>query len=97
MPHSTKKGDANGNWTDTLAQFLLREAGVEAVRIDPGAGKVAIATLGQVDLARLREKLAAVIEAHRADMTADALHAAQAPAGFSLTTGAGGATLQRDT
>ncbi|MBE2214017.1 MAG: heavy metal translocating P-type ATPase [Opitutaceae bacterium] len=97
MPHSTKKGDANGNWTDTLAQFLLREAGVEAVRIDPGAGKVAIATLGHVDLARLREKLAAVIEAHRADMTADALHAAQAPAGFSLTTGAGGATLQRDT
>jgi len=97
MPNSKKKGEATANWTDTLAQFLMREQGVEAVRIDPGAGKVAVATLGNVDLARLREKLAAVIDAHREDIRSGALGTATAPTGFSLSTGADGATLQRET
>lgn len=97
MAKAAKKSEAPANWTETLAQFLVREQGVEAVRIDPGAGRVAIATLGQVDLARLREKLAAVIEAHREDLRVGALDGATAPAGFSLQTGAHGATMQRDT
>jgi len=97
MPPADRPGENHVRWTDTLAQFLLHEEAVEAVRIDPAAGKVAIATLGPVDLGRLREKLAAVIDAHRADLHPEALGTARAPAGFSLVTGADGATLQRAT
>ena len=99
MPKAPNNAEAPppASWTDTLAHFLLGEEGVEAVRLDPRAGKVAIATLGPVDLERLREKLTAVIEAHREDIRSETMDTARAPAGFSLQTGAEGATLQRDT
>ncbi len=98
MPTVAQKADAAANWAESLAQFLAREQGVEAVRVDPGAGRVAIATLGPVDLARLRAKLADVIEAHREELRPDSvLGAANVPRGFSLRTGTDGTTLLRDT
>lgn len=71
-------------WTETLAEFLRNEPGVGAVRLDAGARRVQVATLGQVDLSALRERLAetlTVIEAELAKGGADGA----APSGFTLT------------
>ena len=70
------------SWTDTLAEFLKQEPGVEAVRLDPGARKVAIATLGVVDLKQLEERLAETLAAIESQLG----HAqnATAPMGFTL-------------
>lgn len=54
------------NWADALAVFLSANEGVEAVRYDVDAGKVEVATLGQVSLAELetclRQTLALIEE-----------------------------------
>lgn len=84
-------------WTESLAQFLLREEGVEAVRLDPRAGKMAVATLGPSDPIQLRRKLGAIIELHRADLSSGQPPATRVPAGFSVKAGADGTTLARDT
>ena len=68
------------SWTETLAQFLKQEPGVEAVRLDPASRKVSVATLGDVDARRLEKHLAetlAAIEAHLGEK-------AKAPKGFTL-------------
>ena len=57
----------NHRWVESLASFLLEEQGVEAVRLDPGSGKVAMATLGQVDVEALHRKLISIIELHQVD------------------------------
>ncbi|AOS46040.1 Zinc-transporting ATPase [Lacunisphaera limnophila] len=70
------------NWTDELVRFLCEQPGVGAVRLDPGAHKVSVATLGAVDLTVLESQLAATIaavEARFADQPAKL-----AAAGFSL-------------
>ncbi len=67
-------------WTETLADFLRREPGIEAVRLDPAGRKVSVATIGRVDgdalEARLAETLAAIEEQLQADE--------KAPAGYTL-------------
>ncbi len=68
------------SWVETLAEFLRSAPGVEAVRLDPVARKVAFATLGSVDEAALRHQLAATIAAIEAQLGASAA----APAGFTL-------------
>ncbi len=88
---------AAAGWTESLAEFLLREQGVEAVRFDPEAGKVAVATLGRVDFEQLREKLSAVIEAHREEIERARAGAGRAPAGFSLSADHGRTQLSRET
>jgi Cd2+/Zn2+-exporting ATPase len=72
-----------GTWAETLAEFLRREPGVGAVRLDPAARKVRVATLGQVDVEALRERLAETLAAIEAGL--DAGGAVVAPAGFTLT------------
>ena len=67
-------------WTETLAEFLRSAPGVEAVRIDPVAHKISLATLGAVDEAALRHQLAATLAAIEAQLGA----AVAAPAGFTL-------------
>ena len=69
-------------WTEDLIRFLQSQPGVAAVRVDPAAHKVAIATLGRTDLAGLEEKLAATIAAVEAQLAARAV--GQAAPGFSL-------------
>jgi Cd2+/Zn2+-exporting ATPase len=68
------------NWPETLAEFLRSTPGVEAVRLDPGARRFAIATLGPVDEAELRSRLEATLGAVEAQWTT----ATAAPAGFTL-------------
>ena len=44
--------DTGEHWVDSLANFLRCGEGVEAVRLDTGGGKLAIATLGHVEVER---------------------------------------------
>lgn len=69
-------------WTETLAEFLKREPGVEAVRIDPAARKVQVATLGPVDVEALRLRLTETLSAIEHDLDSAS---GSAPAGFTLT------------
>lgn len=68
------------SWTDTLAEFLKQEPGVEAVRLDPSSRKVSIATLGTVDLRQLEKRLAETLTAIESQL----VKTAKAPAGFTL-------------
>src|SRR6266540_1737721 len=72
----------NSAWAEDLIRFLQSQPGVAAVRVDPAAHKVAVATLGRIDLAGLEEKLAATIAAVEAQLSARA--AGKTPLGFSL-------------
>jgi Cd2+/Zn2+-exporting ATPase len=51
------------SWIDGLADFLLHERGVEAIRVNTEDRKVSIATLGQVDAAALQARLSEVLQA----------------------------------
>jgi len=78
----TAPGKPDANWTEELVRFLCEQPGVGAVRLDPAAHRVAVATLGEVNLADLEAKLAgtiAAVEARFADQPARL-----AAAGFSL-------------
>ncbi len=68
------------SWTETLADFLRAAPGVEAVRLDPAARKVSVATLGAVDEAALRARLAEVLAAVESRLGGEAA----VPAGFTL-------------
>ncbi len=68
------------SWTETLAEFLKREPGIEAVRLDPSSRKVSVATLGNVDLAELQKRLAETIAAIESELS----KTAAAPKGFTL-------------
>ena len=45
------------NWTEALVRFLRDRPEVNAVRIDPVAHKLAVATIGEVDLALFENQL----------------------------------------
>jgi Cd2+/Zn2+-exporting ATPase len=71
-----------GNWTDDLVRFLCEQPGVGAVRLDPAAHRVSVATLGKVDLVDLEVKLAATIAAVEAQFADQP--ARLASAGFTM-------------
>ena len=73
------------SWAETLAEFLRQEPGVEAVRLDPAARKVHVATLGRVDAEALRIRLADTLAAIEDDLGEASNGGAVAPAGFTLT------------
>ena len=75
-------GDADSNWVAELVEFLRTQPGVSAVRIDPSAHKVSVATIGNIDLHNLEDKLAATIAAVEAQLASR--DAARLPAGFRL-------------
>ena len=51
------------SWIDGLADFLMDEVGVEAIRIIPEDKRVSVATLGTVDATALQNKLSGVLKA----------------------------------
>ena len=71
-----------GKWVQELVEFLRTQPGVSAVRIDPNAQKVQVATIGEVDLDDFSEKLSATITAIEARLATQMLGVA--PAGFKL-------------
>lgn len=89
------RDNAGGGWVEELVHFLRTQPGVTAVRIDPAAHKVSVATVGQVALEGLEEKLAATIAAVEAQLAAKG--AVHAPAGFSLRKDGGATVVGRDT
>ncbi len=73
---------ASEQWVDDLIRFLCEQPEIGAVRIDPTGHRVSVATLGQVDLGLLEEKLSATIAAVEAQLARRA--APVSPAGFSV-------------
>lgn len=59
MPHAAA-ADAH-NWMEALAAFLFDEPALEAIRLNPAARTVEMATLGPVDAELLQAKLAEVL------------------------------------
>jgi len=53
--------DTPALWTESLADFLMTQSGVEAIRVNPDDRKVSVATLGQVDLIALQAKLSEIL------------------------------------
>ena len=74
--------EKNGDWVNELVRFLRTQPEVSAVRIDPAAQTVAVATLGNVEIAGLEEKLAETLAAIEAELAAKS--PASAPAGYSV-------------
>jgi len=70
------------DWVDALVRFLREEPGVSAVRVDPGAHRVAVATIGRETQADLEERLARTISAVEAGLAA--APNAGAPSGYRL-------------
>ncbi|MEY4488978.1 MAG: hypothetical protein RIQ79_1486, partial [Verrucomicrobiota bacterium] len=91
-------------WTAKLAEFLREEPGVEAVRLDATGRKVQIATIGEVDLARLEARITATLAAIEAQWPAKTrgangpgggIEGEQAPAGYALSVKDGVTELAR--
>jgi Cd2+/Zn2+-exporting ATPase len=81
-------------WVNALAEFLRTRPEVSAVRIDAGAHRVAVATVGHADLAGLEAVLKATIASVEADLAARPT--AGAPAGFHLRRDGATTVLGRD-
>ena len=81
------------SWTDALADFLLEQQGVEAIRLNPEERSVQIATLGQVDAELLQAQLNEVLRALDAEMLATTSNATVS--GLTLTSKEGELTLQK--
>lgn len=90
-----KPDDITSNWTEELVRFLREQPEVRAVRIDPVAHKVSVATVANIDLAELEVRLAATIAAVEAQLAAKA--SSKTPAGYSLRQEGGTVVLGRDT
>jgi Cd2+/Zn2+-exporting ATPase len=73
----------DGEWVEALVRFIREQPGVNAVRVDPGAHKVAIATIGRDTEADLEERLAETIAAVEAGLSAS--HGGGAPTGYKLS------------
>jgi len=84
---------AEPNWAIELAQFLRTQPGVNAVRIDPAAHRVSIATLGEVATVALEARLAEVLTA--IEQRFSQLPVPVAPAGYSLRQEGGAVVLGR--
>ena len=80
-------------WVEELARFLREQPAVSAVRIDPAAQKISVATIGNVDVVLFEAKLAETISAIEARL---ATAGARAPAGFSLRREGEATVLGRD-
>jgi Zn2+/Cd2+-exporting ATPase len=94
-PSFGRVASTDSNWVEELVRFLRAEPGVSAVRIDAGAHKVSVATLGDIDVDVLEEKLAETIAAIESRL---ALHeAGRVPAGYRLREEGGALVLGRET
>jgi Cd2+/Zn2+-exporting ATPase len=81
-------------WVSELVEFLRTRPEVSAVRIEPGAHRVAVATVGNPDLAGLEEVLKATIASIEAGLAARPT--GDTPAGFHLRRDGGATVVGRD-
>jgi Zn2+/Cd2+-exporting ATPase len=83
------------SWVEELANFLRAEPSVNALRIDAGAHKVSVATIGNVDVSLLEEKLAETIAAIEERLAGTDVKGA--PAGFRVRKEGDALVIGRDT
>lgn len=83
------------DWIRELADFLREQPGIGAVRFEPGAHRIEVATLGAVDLGQLRAKVAEAHEAIQAQLAATG--ELRAPQGFTLRRQGASTQLARET
>jgi Cd2+/Zn2+-exporting ATPase len=81
-------------WVTDLVRFLRTQPGVSAVRLDPKTHRVAVATVGQIDLSDFEAKLADTIAAIEAGIAAE--KPLRAPAGYSVRRDGAATVLERD-
>lgn len=91
----SSKPTLSHDWAGELAAFLRAHPGVSAVRVDHAAHKLEVATIGTVDMAELRERLAATIAAIETGLAAS--DRAKAPPGFTLRERDGKTEIGRET
>ncbi|MBL9216209.1 MAG: cadmium-translocating P-type ATPase [Opitutaceae bacterium] len=91
----THRLEAGSDWVRELVNFLREQPGVRAVRIDPEAHRVAVATLDDINLADLQERLAATIAA--VEVRLGPGRTAVTPSGYSLRKEGGAMVVGRDT
>lgn len=90
--HTTAR--SGSHWIEELVAFLRTQPTVNAVRIDPEAQRVAVATMGSVDLAELESKLGETLAAIEAELAAHAQGAV--PAGYTVREEGGTLVVERD-
>ncbi|MGH7956288.1 MAG: hypothetical protein ACREH8_04665, partial [Opitutaceae bacterium] len=86
--------NGGGNWVGELVEFLRTQPSVSAVRIDPAAQKVAVATIGNVEIDGLEAKLAETIAAIEAELAAR--ESTRVPTGYSVRDEGGTFVVGRD-
>jgi Cd2+/Zn2+-exporting ATPase len=88
------EANTGANWVSELVEFLRTQPTVSAVRIDPSAQKLAVATIGNIEVAGLEEKLGETIAAIDAEMAGKV--GAHAPRGYSIREEGGALVVGRD-
>jgi len=83
------------DWVDALVSFLREEPGLSAVRVDPGAHRISVATIGRETQADLEGRLASTIAAVEAGLAA--APSAAAPAGYRLSRDGAATIVGRET
>src|SRR5579863_6938264 len=61
MPPMKSTETPETEWVEALVRFLKAQPGVNAVRVDPEAHRIAVATIGRETQADLEERLAETI------------------------------------
>ncbi|HXQ81177.1 MAG TPA: cation-translocating P-type ATPase [Opitutaceae bacterium] len=85
----------DGDWVGALVRFIREQPGVNAVRVDPGAHRVAVATIGRDTEADLEQRLAETIAAVEAGLSV--ARNAGAPLGYKLSRQGGATIVGRET
>jgi Cd2+/Zn2+-exporting ATPase len=78
----TTTESTSAEWVDALINFLRTQPAVSAVRIDPSTHKIAVATVGKVEIEGLNDKLADTIAAIEAELAKKPV--ASVPRGYSV-------------
>lgn len=89
--------NTDSNWVEELVRFLRTQPEVSAVRIDPQAHKVSVATIGNVDVSVLEEKLAETIATIEERLAANAAAPAPASGGFRVRQDGAATVIGRET
>jgi Cd2+/Zn2+-exporting ATPase len=85
-------------WIEDLVSFLHAQPGVTAVRVDPAGKRLAVATLGEIDLGALESRLAGAIAAVEARLDAGGRRGGSGvPSGFVLRQVGGATEVARET
>lgn len=88
--------DQHADWGERLAEFLRQQPGVSAVRFEPGHHKLEVATLGDMDLAKLQASLNETMAAIGGQLSDPGVKRALPP-GFRVTHKGGSTQISRDT